>query len=658
MAAPTLAYWHNIAPKTSPWGTILPQQPDYALSAAQFYLEQRDFPAMRQMLALLPQHYTSIKYLLQGNAALARSEIAEGFSCYQQAIATAPAWQKDKKLAICGRNLVAAGHLSLAFWLLQQSGGDSEKLRLSLLEQAIALGQWPRWKRCSRKPAAGFHILLQPFSIYCQNAIGTGKTCALRLNMPKKQRKQAHPATNMANIFVNSSWCCNYQNALTCICKTTPLFYLRRHLYMRFWSGTIWPPANMPRLGLAYSGLWLWHLMTIACDGYISNSAKMTRTIPLENFITSIIANNKDALDMEPDKYQYQVIDNSSWQPFFDKILYRRLLEMIPLSISANTLTLIGNLTGWLAVVLLLFLPQLSPVRHGLQALMLVGAALLFFVFVSLDVLDGRQARRTSGGTPWGEFLDHWLDSFNIAIFSLSQGIVLGMHVLGIGLLAMTALLVFTLQLLGYYHNRRFVHIAHSGFEGSIALIVVYLIYAVIITLVPMTHWLPIAGMLVIMSATALAQGISNVWYWRQVRAHAWQSLFYLFLMALLTITVYLNIGDNMNYLRQRQPQLEHPVEKHLLQPLAYYLSTPGRPDEQRSLDLYGFSLLMSLLSVRINGKYIIAILRRCQHNFPMDWWAFALILALFFWTLIPPDRLVIGGYRLVGYGWWLRQYI
>src|SRR6185369_1587194 len=89
---------------------------------------------------------------------------------------------------------------------------------------------------------------------------------------------------------------------------------------------------------------------------------------------------------------------------------------------SANTITLLGNLCSVVAFVFC----ALAPIT-GASGLAFVLPAIALFMYLSLDNIDGAQARRTGSSSPLGEFLDHWCDAFNAGFLVL--GFCLAMNV-------------------------------------------------------------------------------------------------------------------------------------------------------------------------------------------------------------------------------------
>lgn len=113
-------------------------------------------------------------------------------------------------------------------------------------------------------------------------------------------------------------------------------------------------------------------------------------------------------------KVEYSVVDRSLVYGPLKRLVWTPMLRCVPLTMSANTLTLIGSLMCATASTLLFVLP-LSRFAWG-------AASVLYFLYLCVDNLDGMQARRTGGGTPLGEVLDHWLDSVN-GVFMFMAGL-------------------------------------------------------------------------------------------------------------------------------------------------------------------------------------------------------------------------------------------
>jgi phosphatidylglycerophosphate synthase len=103
----------------------------------------------------------------------------------------------------------------------------------------------------------------------------------------------------------------------------------------------------------------------------------------------------------------YHVLDNSLLVPLLKRFVWAPTLSRIPHQTSANTMTLCGTALSAIAFAITVFVPA--------TRLSCAAVAALIFTYLTLDNIDGAQARRTGTSSPLGEFLDHWLDSINMA---------------------------------------------------------------------------------------------------------------------------------------------------------------------------------------------------------------------------------------------------
>jgi phosphatidylglycerophosphate synthase len=121
--------------------------------------------------------------------------------------------------------------------------------------------------------------------------------------------------------------------------------------------------------------------------------------------------------------YAYQVEDKSLTVPILKRYLWDPAMVLVPEHRSANTLTILGNIASLTAF---LFLALARPVNA--PAATFLCPAVLLWIFLALDNMDGAQARRTQTGSPYGEFLDHWGDTFNMGFVTLGYGIALALE--------------------------------------------------------------------------------------------------------------------------------------------------------------------------------------------------------------------------------------
>ena len=131
---------------------------------------------------------------------------------------------------------------------------------------------------------------------------------------------------------------------------------------------------------------------------------------------------------MEQPSYQYVCTDKSVLYPIFKKYMWAPALPYLPAWFSPNSMTLWGNFFAWAGFAVLCVLkPEDS-------AWFLVPA-LCNFMYMSLDNMDGMQARRAGRSSPLGEFLDHWGDAFNTGLLIFGYGVAMQMPLWFIALL-------------------------------------------------------------------------------------------------------------------------------------------------------------------------------------------------------------------------------
>jgi phosphatidylglycerophosphate synthase len=116
---------------------------------------------------------------------------------------------------------------------------------------------------------------------------------------------------------------------------------------------------------------------------------------------------------------RYHVEDRSIMVPFVKRFVWQPVLQLIPPGFAANDLTLLGTACSVTAFLIAVFV---EPSRWSMGLI-----AVLVFSYLTFDNIDGAQARRTGTSTPLGEFLDHWLDAFNLTFLFLGAVIYFGL---------------------------------------------------------------------------------------------------------------------------------------------------------------------------------------------------------------------------------------
>jgi phosphatidylglycerophosphate synthase len=137
--------------------------------------------------------------------------------------------------------------------------------------------------------------------------------------------------------------------------------------------------------------------------------------------------------------YTYRSAQDSILLPYYRRFIWGPALELIPESVAPNTLTAISTLACGMSFVL-------AAVFRD-DSVAMVAAALLVFTYLSLDNMDGAQARRVGRSSRLGEFLDHWLDTLNNGFVTLGACLAAGLPPLfALGVFAVTTLAFYAVQ--------------------------------------------------------------------------------------------------------------------------------------------------------------------------------------------------------------------
>ncbi|OJJ46070.1 hypothetical protein ASPZODRAFT_16666 [Penicilliopsis zonata CBS 506.65] len=135
--------------------------------------------------------------------------------------------------------------------------------------------------------------------------------------------------------------------------------------------------------------------------------------------------------------YKYSSVDKSFISRYILKHYWNAFVEVLPLWLAPNMVTLLGFFFIVGNVILVeLYMPDL--LGPG-PAWLYYSFALGVWMYSTLDNVDGKQARRTGTSSPLGELFDHGIDSLNCTLASLLETAAMGLGATKIG--AFTALL-------------------------------------------------------------------------------------------------------------------------------------------------------------------------------------------------------------------------
>ncbi|KAF7459272.1 cdp-alcohol phosphatidyltransferase superfamily protein [Cryptosporidium felis] len=87
----------------------------------------------------------------------------------------------------------------------------------------------------------------------------------------------------------------------------------------------------------------------------------------------------------------------------------------IPDSISPNLLTVLGFISSFIAIMIIMF--HNPMLNNTINFYVSIAVSILLFLYQTLDAVDGKHARRLKLSSPLGQLLDHGLDSYTTVFF-------------------------------------------------------------------------------------------------------------------------------------------------------------------------------------------------------------------------------------------------
>ncbi|KAI0451925.1 CDP-alcohol phosphatidyltransferase [Xylaria acuta] len=117
--------------------------------------------------------------------------------------------------------------------------------------------------------------------------------------------------------------------------------------------------------------------------------------------------------------YKYSAVDKSPISNYILRPYWNAFVELLPLWLAPNMVTLLG-FCFILANVALLVIVMPDLVGPGPSWLYL-SFAFGLFMYQTMDNVDGKQARRTGTSSGLGELFDHGIDSLNCTLASLLE---------------------------------------------------------------------------------------------------------------------------------------------------------------------------------------------------------------------------------------------
>jgi phosphatidylglycerophosphate synthase len=171
-------------------------------------------------------------------------------------------------------------------------------------------------------------------------------------------------------------------------------------------------------------------------------------------------------------EYKYQVKDQSILTPPFKKFIILPLGRWLPLWIPANFITFFSSAFMLAAMAISVHYKELLEVHFVL-------IAIFIFAYLTGDLLDGFQAKRTSTSSALGEFLDHYLDAF-VNVFMLLT-IFASLNINKNYIISFSLMISYLAQTAVFYEQRRtgwLIFEKIGVFEAFIFSIIVFILFA------------------------------------------------------------------------------------------------------------------------------------------------------------------------------------
>ncbi|KAH8682438.1 cholinephosphotransferase 1 [Xylariales sp. PMI_506] len=154
----------------------------------------------------------------------------------------------------------------------------------------------------------------------------------------------------------------------------------------------------------------------------LENCARLIWPLSSEKAVAECISD--DAL-IHLKSYQYSSVDKSPISYYILRPYWNAFVEILPLWLAPNMVTLIGFFFILANVgLLVIYMPDLvGPAPSWLYLSFAFG----LFMYQTMDNIDGKQARRTGTSSGLGELFDHGIDSLNCTLASLLETAAMGL---------------------------------------------------------------------------------------------------------------------------------------------------------------------------------------------------------------------------------------
>lgn len=159
----------------------------------------------------------------------------------------------------------------------------------------------------------------------------------------------------------------------------------------------------------------------------------------------------------------------------FGEKLSAPFTRCVPSYIHPNVVTCVNHLLHWSFIICCyLYLPEYKSQYSNKETWIILACALVNFMGMILDCVDGMHARATNQTSRIGAALDHWCDALHVPFVTLAGLLALDVQPAFLILVTLWTCFTYTIELLLQYFNGNFVQT--SGVEGQLLTSLLFLL--------------------------------------------------------------------------------------------------------------------------------------------------------------------------------------
>jgi ethanolaminephosphotransferase len=169
------------------------------------------------------------------------------------------------------------------------------------------------------------------------------------------------------------------------------------------------------------------------------------------------------------ENYKYQGGDNGISYIWFHSPLAERVASMLPKTLAPNVVTLVAAMflvVPHIVTILVYGTAFEGPINDWAS----VAVGVCHLIYITLDNVDGKQARRTGTSSPLGQMFDHGCDAitFSLGVMTVCRYRQLGSSFLTFAFICLSPTGYFTYNLKEYYMGEYYLPWINPVSEGSL----------------------------------------------------------------------------------------------------------------------------------------------------------------------------------------------